>query len=166
MLFSGEAVENREKLYRYMDAFGRRAGFPSQSLEVSHERMDALCLALAGNPDLRDRMSPFKIAGIFSVEFCRYAPVRTRFPHAKFECFEPNAVFAYFYSVDGMTNATIAPKGITRRIPNRTRVSAHFFGEFSRALAECHSRRDCHLVSLIYESLVYQFNEIYYERNL
>jgi hypothetical protein len=166
MLFSGDAVENRDKLYRYLDAFGRRAGFPLQSLEVSQERMDALCCALASNPELRERMSPFKIAGIFSVEFCRHAPVRNRFPSEKLGGFEPNSVFAYFYSVDGMTNATIAPQGITRRIPHRVKVSAHFFEEFSRALAESHSRRDCHLVALIYESLIYQFNQIYYERSL
>ena len=107
-----------------------------------------------------------KIAGIFSVEFCRYAPVRTRFPHKKLESFDPNAVFAYFYSVDGMTNATISPGGIIRRIPHRAKVSAHFFEEFSKALAECRTRRDCHLVALIYESLVYQFNDVSYPQVL
>lgn len=126
--------------------------------------MDALSFALSQNTGLTDRMSPFKIAGIFSVEFVRHGPVLSRFPHDKLNRFDPNSVFAYLYSVDGLVNATIAPQGIPRRLPRRIMVSEHFLTEFTSSLSNCSTRRDALLCSLIYESLCYQQNEGYYPR--
>jgi hypothetical protein len=131
--------------------------------------MDALSIALSHNMEVKDKMSPFKIAGVFSVEFIQHQPVISKFPHPKLKHFDPNSVFAYFYSVDGLQNATIAPHGITRRIPHRIKVSDHFLSEFTsslriHALEKCTTSKDAGLCALIYESLCYQFNEGYYER--
>ncbi len=129
--------------------------------------MDELSIQLSENPEVRDIMSPFKIAGVFSVELCRHSPFRSKFPDATLKAFDPNAVFAYFYSVDGMTNAVCQKKGITTRIPARAKVSTHFLKEFTSVLSESHSARDAKLIALIYESIVYQFNSDFcYERVL
>lgn len=166
MLFSDDAEVNRSKLYTYLERFSRGAKFPHISIEVSEERIDALAIALSRDREVRERMSPFKIAGIFSVQFVQFRPVLSKFPHPKLTALDPNAVFAYFYSVDGLTNATIAPKGITRRISHRIKVSTHFLTEFTNTLSTCRTRRDAQLCALIYEALCYQFNEIYYTQEV
>lgn len=164
MLFSDDAEVNRSKLYNYIERFCRSCHFPDGSIAVSEQRMDHLSITLSNNMDVKERMSPFKIAGVFSVEFVRHSPVISPFPHEKLARFNPNSVFAYFYSVDGLVNATIAPKGITRRIPHRIKVSEHFLKEFTTAISKCKTREDGGLCALIYESLCYQFNEGYYDR--
>lgn len=165
MLFSDDAEVNRSKLYSYFERFCRACSFPNASIGLSERRMDFLSIALSRNADVKQRMSPFKIAGVFSVEFVRHSPVLSPFPHEKLARFNPNSVFAYFYSVDGLVNATIAPKGITRRIPHRIMVSEHFLTEFTSALSKTKTREDGALCALIYESLCYQFNQIYYDRD-
>jgi hypothetical protein len=164
MLFSDDAEVNRSNLYNYIERFSRACHFQEGSITISQERMDALSVALSENMDVKQRMSPFKIAGVFSVEFVIYSPVLSSFPHQKLARFNPNSVFAYFYSVDGLVNATIAPKGIIRRIPHRIMVSEHFLNEFTLALAKCKNREDAGLCALVYESLCYQFNQVYYDR--
>jgi hypothetical protein len=164
MLFSNDAEVNRSKLYRYFEIFCRAGKFPHGSIRVSENRMDRLSISLSSNADVKRVASPFKIAGVFSVEFMRHSPVLDPFPFPKLSRFNPNSVFAYFYSVDGLVNATIAPKGITRRIPNRIMVSEHFLTEFISAISKTKTREDAGLCALIYESLCYQFNQIYYDR--
>jgi hypothetical protein len=166
MLFSNDAEVNRSKLYGYFERFCRSCGFPHGSIEVSGKRMDALSIALSENMEIKQKMSPFKIAGVFSVECIRHSPVVNKFPHEKLARFNPNSVFAYFYSVDGLVNARIEPKGIFMRIPRRIMVSEHFLSEFTFALTKCRTREDAALCALIYESLCYQFNEGHYERVL
>jgi hypothetical protein len=164
MLFSDDAEVNRSKIYNYLDLFCRAGAFGRGEIKVSKQRMDALSLALSANMQVKERMSPFKIAGIFSIEFVLHQPVITKFPRAPFSQLEPNSVFAFFYSVDGLVNATIAPQGITRRIPNRIKVSEHFLKEFTGVLSKCEKSVDAQLCALIYETLCFQFNELYYER--
>lgn len=164
MLFSDDPAVNRSKLYRYLDIFSIAGGLARGEIKVSRPRMDALARALSANMQVKERTSPFKIAGVFSVEFVRHAPIVSTIPRPPLSLLEPNAVFAYFYSVDGLVNATIAPQGITRRIPHRIFISAHFLKEFTTVLASCRTTVEAKLCALVYESLCYHFNTLYYKR--
>lgn len=162
LLYSGDVRGDVISLCEYIEDFYLSYGV--QQVEINLGAVFSVVGAMTQqfpSPIGSERASPFKKVGAFTTYFAAEKPIITALPEKPFGDLSNhhNAIIAFALSIDALDGAIInCPKRGDIELKNRIVVSQHFWKDtiacFSNAAPVYHFR----CVSLIYESLAYQFN--------
>ena|ERR1035438_3392873 len=169
LLFSGNRAADVRTIFRYLDEYGVTIGVPH--LDINTNKIIGLVGALTEQfpwPPGHEKASPFKKAAAFTTSFVPEKPTASSLPATIYGelATHQNAIFAYDFCISALHNAEIiCPRRGKIVLKNRVEVSYHYWRDLIVALSACNMSQHFHMVSLIYESLVYQANpEASYDR--